>query len=283
MPVAMRLPNGTPQVHLLFTHAYPRHVHSFFSSSAQHSPGTVNMVSEHDGTVPPSPGLAAHLHTRLTSESEQVVFGAAGSSVSDDEQPKSSVHAARMDEKMNRDIAAQRLPDEGGQVNGPLKSWEDGAARRVHYDPAMSSSTRPALVFLIAAIAVQGCTKRSARDATAQDLLRVEQSLQGSWVLVDAQPNPPLDGVLLTLLRMQLGKMVLTFDHGTMTAKGQGIQFQRYYRVIRWEGFGRAHVELRDNVGDSDEVEGTFEGDTIRFTGLDDPWRGTGVVKRLQP
>jgi len=144
------------------------------------------------------------------------------------------------------------------------------------------SRLAPAVALLVAAIAVQGCTRRSARDVTAQELIRADQSLQGSWLLIDAQPNPPLDGVLNTLLRMQLGKMVLTFNHGTMTAQGPGVQFQRYYRVIKWEGFGRMHVELNDNAGDRDEVEGTIEGDTVRFTALEYPWNGTGVLKRLR-
>lgn len=101
-------------------------------------------------------------------------------------------------------------------------------------------------------------------------------------MLIDARPNPPLDGVLDTLLRMQFGRMVLTFDRGTMTARGQGIQFQRFYKVIKWEGFGRMHVVLTDNQGDSDEIEGTLQGDTASFTGLESPWHGTGVLKRLK-
>jgi len=50
---------------------------------------------------------------------------------------------------------------------------------------------------------------------------------------------------------------------------------------VKWEGFDRMHVILSDEQGDADEVEGTFQDDTLRFNGLDDPWRGPGVLKRI--
>ena len=139
-----------------------------------------------------------------------------------------------------------------------------------------------ALVLVVVFLALQSCARGNARDVTAEEIALADKRLQGSWLLVDARPNPPLDGTLDALMRMQLGTMILTFDRGTMVAQGQGIRLRRSYRIIRWEGFGRVHVELVDETGDRDEVEATFEDDTIRFNGLDYPWRGGGVIKRTK-
>ena len=142
-----------------------------------------------------------------------------------------------------------------------------------------------AIGLALAGMAVAGCRNgwgASSPDPIAAQIAQADQSLQGTWVLVQSQPNPPLDPVLASLLAAQYGQMRLTFDHGLLTAQGVGIQFTRRYQVTSVDQSGRIHVVLRDDMGAPMETDGEIHGDTLKFNGRTSPWMGTGVLQRAR-
>ncbi len=111
----------------------------------------------------------------------------------------------------------------------------------------------------------------AARQEAAQHLL-------GAWVLMDYQPEMPLEPMFASLLSAQFGTMVVEFDGQTLNATGTGVNVQRPYRVTQ-ASFNRVTAVVYDQ-GVAYDVVGEFRGNEFWFVAQSTPWRGHGVLRR---
>jgi hypothetical protein len=122
------------------------------------------------------------------------------------------------------------------------------------------------------------------RGSSAEDpatrIATANQRLQGTWLLVDFQPEVPLEPMLAQLLSMQIGKLTAQLDGGRLVATGLGVQATRTYRIDD-ASMDRFKLTLFDDTGVAYESWGDFQGDLVRFESLTTPWRGRGSMKRV--
>jgi hypothetical protein len=133
---------------------------------------------------------------------------------------------------------------------------------------------------LLATLGTASCggSQGSASDP-ARAVAAANQRLMGSWVLVDFQPDLPLEPMLAQLLSMQMGKLTADLDGGRLVATGLGVQTTRTYRIDE-ASMDRFKITLFDETGVAYEAWGDFQGDAVRFESLTIPWRGHGTLKR---
>jgi hypothetical protein len=123
-----------------------------------------------------------------------------------------------------------------------------------------------------------GGSQGSASDP-ARAIAAANQRLVGTWVLVDFQPDLPLEPMLAQLLSMQMGRLTADLDGGRLVATGLGVQTTRTYRIDE-ASMDRFKMTLFDETGVAYEAWGDFQGDLVRFESLTIPWRGHGTLKR---
>src|SRR5690349_9779045 len=121
------------------------------------------------------------------------------------------------------------------------------------------------LGMLVAALGVASCggSQGSASDP-ARAIAAANQRLVGSWVLVDFQPEVPLEPMLAQLLSMQMGKLTVNLDGGRVVATGLGVQATRTYRIDE-ASMDRFKLTMFDETGVAYEAWGDFQGDVVRF------------------
>jgi hypothetical protein len=119
----------------------------------------------------------------------------------------------------------------------------------------------------------------SASDPSRQ-IAAANQRLLGTWVLVDFQPEVPLEPMLAQLLTMQMGHLTAQLDGGRAAVTGMGVQTTRTYRIDEASD-DRFKMTLFDETGVAYEAWGDFQGDMIRFEALTPPWQGHGSLKRV--
>ena len=136
-----------------------------------------------------------------------------------------------------------------------------------------------ALVFGSVTTVACGGGQGSASDPSRQ-IAAANQRLLGTWVLVDFQPEVPLEPMLGQLLSMQIGHLTAQLDGGRVVATGMGVQATRTYRIDEASG-DRFKVTLFDETGVSYQAWGDFQGDVLRFEALTPPWQGHGSLKRV--
>ncbi len=134
------------------------------------------------------------------------------------------------------------------------------------------------LVLALCATACGG--SRSGASDPARAIASANQRLQGTWLLVDFQPEVPLEPMLGQLLGMQLNHLTAQLDGGRLVATGLGVQATRTYRIDD-ASMDRFKLTLFDDTGVAYESWGDFQGDVIRFESLTTPWRGRGAWKRV--
>jgi len=115
--------------------------------------------------------------------------------------------------------------------------------------------------------------KQAASDATAR--------LEGSWTLVDFQPAQPLEPMLATLLAAQMNQLVVSFHAGSMTIQGVGVTAERVFTVTSAAADGFS-ATITDPTNVAYRVNGAFQGQSLGFTSLTDPWRGQGKLQRAR-
>jgi hypothetical protein len=115
----------------------------------------------------------------------------------------------------------------------------------------------------------------SARQAAADASVRLE----GSWVLTEFQPEATLEPMLAALLAAQLKELRVTFHAGSMKVQGVGVNAERTYRVTQAAADGFS-LTVTDPTSVEYRVTGAFEGTTVSFVSLSDPWRGRGRLQR---
>jgi hypothetical protein len=135
-------------------------------------------------------------------------------------------------------------------------------------------------LLLAAALLVSCAGSHGGADDPARQIAAVNQRLLGTWLLVDFQPEVPLEPMLAQLLSMQMGRLTAQLDGGRLVATGLGVQATRTYRIDE-ASMDRFKLTLFDDTGVAYESWGDFQGDVLRFESLTTPWRGRGSMKRV--
>ncbi|HWP07146.1 MAG TPA: hypothetical protein VNN72_15445 [Polyangiaceae bacterium] len=117
-------------------------------------------------------------------------------------------------------------------------------------------------------------------DAAQVAVADASARLEGRWVLIEFQPDAPLEPMLATWLTSQMNQLQVSFHAGAMHIEGVGVSVDRNYRVTQAaaDGFSLTvvdptNVEYRSTCA--------FQGNVVAFTSLSDPWRGHGRLQRL--
>jgi hypothetical protein len=142
----------------------------------------------------------------------------------------------------------------------------------------VAASAALAFVFSLPLVGCAGSGSNANDPARA--IAATNQRLQGTWLLMDFQPEVPLEPMLAQLLSTQLGRLTIQLDGGRVVATGLGVQATRTYRVDD-ASMDRFKLTLFDDTGVPYESWGDFQGEIIRFQSLTTPWRGTGTFKRV--
>jgi hypothetical protein len=108
-----------------------------------------------------------------------------------------------------------------------------------------------------------------------------QQRLQGDWHLVSFQPSLQLEAPLQGLLDAQLRALTLTFDAGSFTASGPGVDTSGRYEVTSASGDSLTG-RIYDRAGAGYGITGQFVGAQLRFQSTDSPWAGQGVLERAR-
>ena len=151
-------------------------------------------------------------------------------------------------------------------------------ARPVGLVPARFACLALAVVAALHSAACAG--SRNGADDPARAIAATNQRLQGTWLLVDFQPEVPLEPMLAQLLSMQVGRLTAQLDGGRLVATGLGVQATRTYRIDD-ASMDRFKLTLFDDTGVAYESWGDFQGDVVRFESLTIPWQGHGSWKRV--
>jgi len=139
------------------------------------------------------------------------------------------------------------------------------------------SSLATKLCALFAACLLIGCgaAGSEARDAR----VTANQRIQGEWTLMNFQPETPFEPVLQSLLALQLGSMVITFDGAQVTGMGPGVSVRRRYEITE-AYLDSVKLIVTDDTGARYRGSGEFRGQEFLFSSHDSPWRGHGSLRR---
>jgi len=113
------------------------------------------------------------------------------------------------------------------------------------------------------------------------ELQNAKSRLEGTWRFASFEPESPLGPPFDTLVREQFGKLDLQLAAGTLTATGSGLQATRRYEVTQATG-DAAQATVIDDMGVRYEFDLFFEGNQLRFASKTSPWRGQGMLQRVQ-
>ncbi len=126
--------------------------------------------------------------------------------------------------------------------------------------------------------AVPACSTQRVADSADADL--AASSLDGSWLLVEFQPEIELEPMFAALLRDELGVAVVELHGGQLSAKGRTVELQRRYVLL-----DQIDEDLRVAVFDEPGVSTRFlvrrVNDELVFRCQDAPWRGSGTLRRI--
>jgi hypothetical protein len=140
----------------------------------------------------------------------------------------------------------------------------------------------PAATLLFASLVAAACGGGQGASDPSRQIAAANQRLLGTWMLVDFQPEVPLEPMLAQLLSMQMGHLTAQLDGGRIVATGMGVQATRTYRIDEASGMGdRFKMTLYDETGVSYDAWGDLQGDVIQFQSLTPPWQGSGTLKRV--
>ncbi|HEY0462715.1 MAG TPA: hypothetical protein VGC79_00840 [Polyangiaceae bacterium] len=142
-------------------------------------------------------------------------------------------------------------------------------------------ATRFAQVLFLAGLCLAtplftGCgSAHPAADST----VTANQRLGGSWRLQTFTPATPLDLPLQAVLSAELGQLIVTFNQGTFSAVGPGVNFSGRYEVTQASG-DMLSLVLYDPQGVGYHFSAQFVGKELQFQSIDKPWIGVGKFER---
>lgn len=158
--------------------------------------------------------------------------------------------------------------------------------RSGRFDPSVASRegrlVGPLVRALVLASLATACSSSSSApppDTAQAEVANAATRLEGRWVLVEFQPDAPLEPMLATWLASQMNQLVVTFHAGTMHLEGVGVSVDRSYRVTQAAADGFS-LTVVDPTNVEYRSTGAFQGNVIGFTSLSDPWRGHGRLQR---
>jgi hypothetical protein len=140
-----------------------------------------------------------------------------------------------------------------------------------------------ARLFVVVALSATACSS-SSTSAPPPDTAQVAVAdaaarLEGRWVLIEFQPDAPLEPMLATWLASQMNQLHVTFHAGSLRIEGVGVNVSRDYRVTQAAADGFS-LTIVDPTNVEYRSTGAFQGNVIAFTSLSDPWRGHGRLQR---
>lgn len=112
-------------------------------------------------------------------------------------------------------------------------------------------------------------------------LAETRARLEGNWTLSGFEPERPLEPTLDALLKAQLGVMTVEIRGDQLAARSGGLLVVRRLDVVESNG-DDFRAQLRDDQGLAYGVSGEIGRDWVRFTSLNDPWRGRGELRRAE-
>jgi hypothetical protein len=131
----------------------------------------------------------------------------------------------------------------------------------------------------VALLAGCGGSQTASRDATKERIEAASARLQGTWTLVQFQPELALEPMLAQLLAIQIGRLTVRFAGNQAFITGVGVNTQRTYRIDNAE-FDWLRLTLIEDSGASYQSFGQFAGNDLNFRSDTSPWRGQGMLRR---
>jgi hypothetical protein len=143
----------------------------------------------------------------------------------------------------------------------------------------MPSSWASPRVLAFAAALACGCGGREPAAAPDTELGALAQ-LQGSWRLLEYEPNTPFEPTLRDFIGAQNGQLVATVAEDKLHVEGAGFARDVEFRVKR-NLFTRVDLLLATGA-DEVSVSAIIDGDKLRFECLTAPWDGRGRMARVR-
>jgi hypothetical protein len=158
--------------------------------------------------------------------------------------------------------------------------------RSGRFDPSVASREGRlvgllAPMLVLAALSTSACSSSTTppSDPVAAAAAGAAARLEGRWVLIEFQPDAPLEPMLATWLASQMNVLHVTFHAGTMQIEGVGVDVSRSYRVTQAAADGFS-LTIVDPTNVEYRATGAFQANLVAFTSLSDPWRGHGRLQR---
>jgi hypothetical protein len=170
------------------------------------------------------------------------------------------------------------LPTKPGPLAEPPVcsiAWRQAAAYRSN----VASRSAKVLIFAglcLTTLLLPACGSNS---TPADSVVSANQRLGGSWRLQTFSPATPLDLPLQAVLSGELGQLIVTFNQGTFSAAGPGLNFNGRYEITSASG-EMLSLLLFDPQGVGYHFAAQFVGDELHFQSTDKPWVGVGTFKR---
>jgi len=156
------------------------------------------------------------------------------------------------------------------------------------FEPCVSSREGRLLgllggALLLASVTTAACSSSSSSappaDTAQAAAADAAARLEGRWLLIEFQPDAPLEPMLATWLASQMNQLQVSFHAGTMHIEGVGVSVDRSYRVTQAAADGFS-LTVVDPTNVEYRSTGAFQANVIAFTSLSDPWRGHGRLQR---
>ena len=123
---------------------------------------------------------------------------------------------------------------------------------------------------------------RKEPDNAAAAFQSLEQRLQGAWRVVSFIPETALLPALRELLAFQYDQLVVRIKKGRVRANSAGVKFDRAYRIEK-PLEERFTLIISDEQGLENVCLAKFDAtDQLVFQSLTDPWKGSGVLRRIE-
>jgi hypothetical protein len=139
------------------------------------------------------------------------------------------------------------------------------------------------MLVAVTLLGASGCggSNSPAEAPGVQAIANAQQRILGSWRLVSFQPEQPFGPPFDQLVAQHVGQMLVTFDSGTLTTSN-GFEVTRNYEILSANA-DAAEAVVSDSMGVKYDFDLFFTGEQLSFVSQTSPWRGQGILGRVQP